>query len=60
MPFLYLIAQVGSSFGTNSDLLHFIDGKNRKAKEKWDSFVAKVFNQICIEEVLAHKGHTIA
>jgi len=28
--------------------------KAAKPQAKWDPFVAKVFNEICIEEVLAH------
>jgi hypothetical protein len=28
--------------------------KSGKPQAKWDPFVAKVFNEICIEEVLAH------
>lgn len=29
-------------------------GQGSKVQEKWDVFAAKAFNDICVEEVLAH------
>ena len=35
--------------------------KSAKVQEKWDAFAAKAFNDICVEEVLAHgwPGHCL-
>jgi hypothetical protein len=31
-----------------------LDGKGTKVVAKWDAFAAKLFNEICVEKVLAH------